>query len=671
MAPFFAGRLPEGSPGPVMAAEAGLCYGWAVRSIVRTTCTRDCPDACQLLATVEDGRVTRLRGDPNHPVTQGFLCHRTNHFLEDRQYSGERLLRPLVREGGRLVETTWEKALDRVAGALQNALREHGPLSIFHYQSGGSLGLLKLLNRRFFELLGPVTHKRGDICSGAGDAAQLADMGREDAHDLDDLKNSKAIVLWGKNVAETGVHLIPHLLAAKKRGVPILYIDPVRREGTARIADRTIGVAPGGDGFLALAVLRRLFERKLTDPRAPSYCDNWQGFSALVQRHPVSDLAERAGVSVAEVDEIATIYGENKPAALFVGWGLARRAHGAKAVRLLDALAAVTGNLGVAGGGASYYFQRRGGFDTASLRTGTIGRTLLEPLLGEELLRADPKVRVMVIDNGNPVSQLPDSNRVAEGIRSVDEVVVLDAFLTDTAELASVVLPTTTMLEEHDVVGAYGHSWVQLATPVVAPPEGVMSDLAIYQALADRLKIKGLEGDPRVWIDGLLAPMAAKGVTREALSKGALRKPEAPHVLFEGQRFDTPTGRFQLIDEHPAAPEPLDAGFPLHLLSCSSFRTQSSQQSRAAQLEPALVSAHPDAAPFARDGDVVRLVSPVAEARVRLRFDATLRPDLVVFPKGRWAKFEGPNTLVRARVTDLGEGAAYDDQGVRIEPLTP
>src|SRR5580704_7717367 len=450
-----------------------------MREEVRTACTRDCPDACQILATVEDGKVTRLRGD---------LCYRTDHYLE-RQYAPDRLTQPLVRRGGALEPAGWDEALDLVAERLRDARDRFGPASIFHYTSGGSLGILKLLNRRFFELFGPVTHKRGDICSGAGDAAQLADMGHEDAHDLADLEHTRAVVLWGKNVAETGVHLIPYLKQARARGVPVIQIDPVHSARTLAFCDRYYPVRPGGDGFLVLAVARILLDEGWIDPGAPSYTDGFDAFAALARRHTVAEWCARADLPPASAREIAELYGRTKPAALFVGWGLGRRLHGSATTRLLDALGAITGNLGVPGGGVSYYFQRRGGFDTSWIKRpeNAGARTLLEPLLGEEILRADPRVRVAFVDNANPASQLPESATVARALASVDFLVVIDAFLTDTAELAHVVLPTTTMLEEHDVVGAYGHAWVQLVEPVVAPPAGVRSDLEIYQALATRL----------------------------------------------------------------------------------------------------------------------------------------------------------------------------------------
>lgn len=637
--------------------------------ILRTACNRDCPDACQILATVEDGRVLRLQGDPEHPHTRGFLCYRTDHYLE-RQYSSERLMTALVRRDGVLQPAPMEEALDLVAARIRETLDRYGAPAIFHYQSGGSLGLLKHMNRRFFELLGPVTFKRGDICSGAGDTAQETDMGLEDAHDLEDLLNSRAILLWGKNFAESGNHLIPHIREARSRGVPVVQIDPVHNARTLRHCDRYYQPRPGCDGYTALGMARVIFDEGWLDPGAPDWCDHFDAFKSLVERHTVGEWAARAGLEVAEIVELARLYALTRPAAAFVGWGLGRRLRGSATVRLIDALGAITGNIGIPGGGVSFDFQRRGSFDTSFiLNPANAGaRTLLEPLLGEEILAADPPIRLAFVDNGNPVSQLPDSRTVARALSSIDFLVVIDSFLTDTAELADVVLPTTTMLEEHDVLGAYGHHYVQLATPVVPPPPGVLCDLEIYQALADRLGVgAGMQGSAVSWIDRLIAPMAARGVTRENLSHRAVRKPDAPRVLFESRVFPTPTGRFNLITEFPSDPLPEDTEYPLHLLSNSTYRNQSSQLPVATQQEPPEVYLHPDAATGRSDGETARLTSPLGAVTVRLRFDERQRRDVLIYHKGRWGKFGGPNSLIRARMTDAGEGAAYYDQGVRLE----
>src|SRR6185436_21110096 len=173
-------------------------YDPGMKEVVRTACNRDCPDACGIVATVEDGRITRLQGDPDHPVTRGFLCYRTSHFLPT-QYSPDRITTPLLRTNGAFHPIGWDEALDLAAERLTTIRRESGPAAIFHYRSGGSLGLLKSLTDLFFERFGPVTVKRGDICSGAGDSAQTTDFGDEDSSDLFDLHNARQIILWGKN----------------------------------------------------------------------------------------------------------------------------------------------------------------------------------------------------------------------------------------------------------------------------------------------------------------------------------------------------------------------------------------------------------------------------------------------------------------------------------------
>src|SRR3954452_10176584 len=240
--------------------------------IRRTVCNRDCPDTCAIVAHVEDGRVTRIGGDPSHPVTQGFLCWRTNNFLP-LQYHPERLTTPLLR--GKPV--SWDEALDFAARELLRIRAESGPAAIFHYRSGGSLGAFKHLSDYFFSRFGPVTVKSGDICSGAGDAAQLLDFGEEDAHDLFDLLNSRNILLWGKNVVVSSPHTVPVLKESKARKV---LIDPVWNK-TANLCDAFVQPRPGGDFALAMAVARVLFERNQVDPAAASYCDHLDEFRAL------------------------------------------------------------------------------------------------------------------------------------------------------------------------------------------------------------------------------------------------------------------------------------------------------------------------------------------------------------------------------------------------------
>ena len=176
----------------------------------RTICNRDCPDACSIVATIEDGKVVQLQGDKDHLVTDGFLCHRTSRFLEI-QYDPSRVTTPLMKREGKFEPVTWEVALDFIADRMLQIRDESGPAAIMHYRSGGSMGMMKFVTNYFFEQFGPVTVKSGNVCSGAGDEAQLTDFGDKDSHDFFDLLHSKTIVIWGKNVYVSSVHLLPVL----------------------------------------------------------------------------------------------------------------------------------------------------------------------------------------------------------------------------------------------------------------------------------------------------------------------------------------------------------------------------------------------------------------------------------------------------------------------------
>jgi anaerobic selenocysteine-containing dehydrogenase len=640
----------------------------------KTTCNRDCPDACSIVATVEDGRITRLQGDPGHPITRGFLCYRTSHFLPT-QYSPERLTAPMLRQAdGSFVAIGWDQALDLCAERLATIRRESGPAAIFHYRSGGSLGLLKQLTDYFFEQLGPVTIKRGDICSGAGDAAQMLDFGDEDSHDLHDLLESRSILVWGKNVHVSSPHTLPVLKEAKKRGARLTMIDPVHHQ-TASLCDQVIAPRPAGDFALAMAVARLIFEHGWVDAEAARYCDHLDELRALAESRSTAAWCAEADVTVAEAQAVAERLGPGKPCAILVGWGMGRRKAGGAIVRALDALAAITGNLGVPGGGVSFYYKRRGAFDTSFIRGAQVApRTLCEPLFGQEILAAqDPPVRAVWITAGNPVAMLPDSNRVAEALRTREFVVVVDAFMTDTARLAHLVLPTTTLLEEDDLVGAYGHHYLGTARPVVPPPPGCKSDLEIAQALAARLGLaQVMAGTPREWKERFIAPrLAPHGITVDTLDTSHVRSPVAAKVLFADRRFKTPSGKVNLMTSPPPAEATRGAlaDFPLWLMSLSTADAQSSQWARPVS-GPAVLTVHPDSAAGIPDGGTGRLESALGSLLVRVTHDPRQRRDVALVPKGGHVRDgRSANTLVRAAITDIGEGGALYDERVRLVPL--
>lgn len=636
----------------------------------RTTCNRDCPDACGIVARVEDGRVTKLSGDPSHPITRGFLCYRTNHFLS-RQYAPERLTQPLLRKQGALVPVSWREALDFCVEKLTTVRAEHGPAAVFHYRSGGSLGLLLGLSDYFWELWGPVTTKRGDICGGAGSAAQSLDFGVSDSSRPELLEHSRHIVLWGKNVVTSGPHLVPILKQAKQNGCRLMLIDPVS-QASAKLCDDVLRPRPGADFPLCMAAARILFERDWVPAGAAEYINGIAEFRALCQAKSLADWCTDADVSMGDAELLASALHDG-PTASLIGWGLGRRTAGGATVRAIDALCALSGNLGIPGGGASFYYRRRAAFSDAMV-SGANARTIPEPLFGPAILEAsEPPIRAVWVTAGNPVAMLPDSETTARALRNLDLLVVCDSFLTDTAQLAHVVLPTPTLLEADDLVGSYGHQYVSSASPVVPPPAEVKSDLQIVQLLAERFRAthpqlqERLAGTHREWKERLLGPgLRAAGVDVDTLDQTAVANPEAPDVLFSDRRFATPSGKVELLTQLPRAAPSLSAEYPLRLMALSTPRAQSSQWAATPEL-PIEARIHPESAAGLREGEIAELESAQGSIPVRLVFDSEQRRDVALLPKGGHLSWRASaNALIRANLTDLGEGGVLYDEPVRL-----
>ena len=641
-----------------------------MRTTALTTCNRDCPDACSIRVTIEEGKAVQLRGDPNDPITRGFLCARTSRFLR-RQYSADRFVSPMIRRNGRLEPASWDEALDTAARALLEARDQYGPASILHYRSGGSLGLLKKVADVLMAKFGPVSKKRGDICSGAGEAAQEKDFGAVDSNRVEDLENSQLIVVWGKNPHTSGVHLLPRLKAARARGARIISIDPMRTR-MAGLSDLFLQVRPGADYAVAMGIIRRLFERGAVAADVEAYCDNVEAVKALAFAREHEGWAAEADVPASQLHDLAMAYVTERPTATLVGWGLGRRRNGAATVRAIDAVATLSGNVGVAGGGASYYFARQAAFD------GDFGfdlspppRTLAEARLGEEILEAqDPPVKVVWVTAGNPVAMLPNSAATRRALQDTFTVVV-DTHPTDTTDVADVVLPTRTLLEDDDVLGAYGNHYLRASKPALTAPQGVRHELEIWQGLADRLGLSDvMSGSVRDWKRRAAKRLEEAGVTVERMESGPVQNPFAPPVLFPDRKFETPSRRVQLIDTPAGPPPAVDRRFPLTLLAVSTPDAQSSQWSLVLPDGPAIASVHPESAGGFADGALADLVSEIGRLTVCIRHDSELRRDIVHMDKGGQLR-DGrcANLLVRAVETDLGGGAAYYDEGVRLEPV--
>lgn len=645
---------------------------------VVTTCTRDCPNTCGLIARVDKGRVVLLEGNPRHPLSQGAACHKAKKFVQ-RAYSSERILTPLRRnrKNGAWQRITWDSALAEIAGRMNEVKDQYGAEGILYYRGFAQRTALRLLNERFFNLFGGVTGTYGTLCGGTGQASQNLDFGCRISHDPLDYEHSNSLVLWGRNPVATNPYLLPVIARIRRQGGSVILIDPVASE-SKRICDVHIQPAPGKDAFLAMAAAKRILalgreDREFIESHSQGFC----GFQRILDLFTLQELAQACDVPVRQIELLADVLLEQRPTGILLGWGLHRWEYAHHMIRSIDALGALAGLIGVKGGGVSQGFEEYAPYDMDwvgdSLHPDR--RKLLMPLIGEEILKAqDPPIQMIFVTAGNPLCMAPNSGKVAAAFARVPFVVVAGHFLDDTAEQADIFLPSTTFLEEQDIVASYGHNYVGQVNQAIPPQGESRSDFELFQSLAAHFPFgPDFNRSVEEWLTLLSAPLLRQGVTLEELWAGPVRLAGAPMVPYSDRKFATPSGKFEFMTEfNPPSYLEGKESYPYQLMSVSSYDWLCSEMTPADQEELTVIRIHPKEAAKLNlaDGETVRVISNVGATKARLKLDSGQRQDTIVFPRGRWVKSgSSANLLTRDIVSKVGNGASYYETRVRIEPI--
>lgn len=683
-------------------------------------CPHDCPDTCSMLVTLEGDKAVKIRGNPDHEFTRGFLCHKVSRYLE-RVYHPGRVQTPLRRVGrkgeGRFERVTWDEAISEIARKFREITDSaDGPTAILPYSYGGTLGRIQgeSLDRRFFHRLGASLLER-TICATAGGAGYRYTIGSGQGTDPRAFIDSRYIINWGSNTAVTNMHLWVDMHAARKRGSKIVTIDPYRCL-TAERSDWHIAPRVGTDAALALGMMHVIFRDGLQDDDYLNYyCLGADELRArALNEYGVDRVAEITGLEPATIERLAHEYATVKPAVIRVNYGLQRHRGGGMAVRTIACLPAVIGAWRDRAGGVllstSWSFplnyrqlQRP---DLVPPGTRSVNMVQLAEALAGELPGAP--IRALYVYNSNPAAVAPDQQRVLAGLRREDLfTVVHEQFMTDTTDYADIVLPATTQLEHFDLHTSYGHQWLQVNQPAIPPLAEARCNTDVF-----RLMAAALDFEPELF------QLSDEDLAREALRESESEIPEALQGIslerlqregpirlnisndfapFAKGGFATPSGKCEFYCErlksigldplatyippaesHDSNPE-LAARFPLqmisppspHFLNTTFVNVDSLRESAG---EPELLM-HPEDAE-ARDiesGDCVRVFNDRGGFRAAVRVGHHVRPGVVVAPSIWWNKLTpdraNANITTPTTLTDMGGGATFFDNLVEVQRI--
>ncbi|MCG0276319.1 MAG: molybdopterin-dependent oxidoreductase [Thermosediminibacteraceae bacterium] len=655
--------------------------------VYRTACPRDCLDCCSMLAYVDEkGRLVRVKGDPEHPVTRGFLCPKGNSYVE-LVYHPNRLLYPLMKKNGEFKRVTWEEALNFIAEKLKNYIEKFGPSSILHYHYSGSEALTKNLDTRFFNLLGGITRVAGDLCFSAGLVAQIYDFGGLLQNSIEDLPNAKGCVLWGRNVKSTNIHALPFIAECRRQGGRIAVVNPLPT-GMEDIAYLVVRPKPGTDAALALGACRYLVEQgKIDREFIEKYTYGFERFKKVLEDYTLEKVSRITGVDSGDIERLALFYAENTPVTTLLGFGLQRYRGGGNAIRAIDALAAITGNIGKPGAGVSYCSDTYWYVGSFVKGEAPAGRTINVWDLARGILNAqDPPVKMAFITNANPVVNVPDTAMMKKALNSIDTVVVIDLFMTDTAREADVVLPCTTFFEEENIKVSSWSPWIYYCPKVIEPVGEARPDEEIFIELARRIELKDFPWESREQFLEYAAEAFRKfGVNLSILrEKGHIKNSFVPDVAWQDKKFLTPSGKFEFYSEKAlaegqpptatyVAAESEEDQYPYHFITPHSrYRIHSQFQvsEYIKSLNPfpkVYINSEEGVRLGLREGQEVEIYNDRGSIRAKVYFDSRMRRDTVSLESG-WSVESGacPNFLIPSRVSEMGGCAALYDVKVGI-----
>lgn len=663
-----------------------------------SVCPKDCFGSCSLEVEVEKGKVVKVRGNRNSPVNQGRICIKGKNY-PNMVYGPERLLYPLQRIGkrdkGEFKRISWQQALDIIYEKLKNLKEQYGPESVLYYNRFANLGVVKNCAYSFWYQFGGFTSTYGGLCDSAAQEAIILTYGEVKHNKISDLENSKLIILWGSNPAYTNIHLMHHVNKAVDKGAKLITID-IRENESGVKSHLYLNPRPGTDGCLALGIANQLIENNLIDHNfINQHTFGFAEFKELVKNYPLGKVSDMTGIPLHKIETMIGFIKNVPEYALICGMGVQRYTNGGQTIRAISLLPALTGSIGKKGCG--FYFSDRQApelnWPFSPPKPKRIRNSIPVAKLASELdNQTNPPVKAVWIEQANPMTSNPNINLLARAMNKLDLIVVVDLFLTDTARMADIILPATSMFEYYDLITGYGHSYIQLQQKLIEPPGECKHESEMYRLLGkkfgfnlDYLPENNLSTIEKIIINSNL------NTDVDELKEKPYLHPSYQEIAFGDLKFNTPTQKVEFFcqrmrdrwgkDPLPAYNEPVEnkytspniyIKYPLSLVSSHAHNKMNSQFSDISILkeEPFVwINPHDAAKRGINENDKVKIYNERGGLILKAILTEKVTSGIVHTYFGWWDGVHQANInkLIGDYVSDIGYGTAFQNCLVEIK----
>lgn len=660
-------------------------------------CTLDCADCCKFNVYVKNDDIIKIEGDKEHPYTKGFICKKGLAHLKRLNHS-KRIYKPLIKINDKWKEIEFDEAINIMVKKLSYYKSKFGSKSVLYYEQYGNGTVLKSIGEKFFNFYGGVSLSKGGPCWSAGIAAQKLDFGDSRSHSLEDMLNSKNIFVWGKNPANTTIHTMQMIKRAKKKGSKIIVIDPIET-ATAKLADKYIKIKANGDKALALAMGQIIIKNKLYDEKyIRLYVNGFEEYKSYILSLNIKDLSKECGVEIYTIEELVKLYCQ-KYSTILLGFGMQKYKNGGMTIRLIDALGAITGQIGFSGGGVNYANKvypkilNTDPYDSEKFSnnryyyTNEISEFIEKCNLGNTYYKNDIfinhednkgdyelniPIKMAIITKSNLLNQLANINNLKRALSKVEFKVCFDMFITDTVKECDLFIPVTSQLESEDLLfSSMMNPYLVYNEKILEPQEKLMDEYYFFMEVAKRLKMSNYPiVTKKEYLEKVIYPLKNinSDISLEYLKNNyfTLHK----DVAWSDKNFVNESGKFEIINCEEIKKFEANKYKDISKLRLLTNHGMDSLSSQHFMDDDGIAIAYINEKEAKRfninNNEIIYLKSENGQIKVKINIDKSIGDNIVMMFVGWWERHGNPNFLTNSGISDIGGQITYNETFVEI-----